>query len=135
MNIHFSSKVISSCQEIHEDRFNTYTWETAELFVKLYGWYRMPPSVHKLLVHGSEAVKHAIVPIGQLSEEAQECRNKDYRRFKEHHTRKTSRLDTTKDIFNMLLISSDPVIASLRSKSKKSHREFSPEALELLRIT
>jgi len=31
----------------------------------------MPPSVHKILIHGSLAIKYALVPIGQLSEEAQ----------------------------------------------------------------
>lgn len=45
----------------------------------------------KILDHGREIIKQSIVPIGQLSEEAQEARNKDYRRFRKNHTRKCSR--------------------------------------------
>lgn len=33
-------------------------------------------TVHKLLIHDSEIVKHAIVPIGTLSEDAQEGNHK-----------------------------------------------------------
>jgi hypothetical protein len=47
------------------------------VFVKEYPWFYMPPSVHKVLVHGADIVSGAILPVGQLSEEAQESRNKD----------------------------------------------------------
>lgn len=70
--------VISSGHEINYERFDEYSKETAKLYVKLYNWYHMPPSVHKILTHSSLAIKYALVPIGQLSEEAQESRNKDY---------------------------------------------------------
>ncbi|EFN77836.1 hypothetical protein EAI_11743, partial [Harpegnathos saltator] len=33
--------------------FGTYCYETAQLYVRLYSWYFMPASVHKLLVHGA----------------------------------------------------------------------------------
>ena len=36
----------------------------------------MPTTVHKILIHGPE-VEKCILPIGQLSEEASEARNKD----------------------------------------------------------
>ena len=42
----------------------------------------MPPTVHKMLIHGGEIIRRALVPIGWLSEEAQEARNKDYRYVK-----------------------------------------------------
>jgi len=48
--------------------FEFYSFRTAEIFVSLYPWYYMPASIHKLLIHGSDIVKNAIVPIGQLSE-------------------------------------------------------------------
>lgn len=63
--------VISCGYEINYDEFENYAKETAELYVQLYNWYRMPPSVHKILIHGSLIIKNALVPIGQLSEEAQ----------------------------------------------------------------
>lgn len=74
----------------------------------------MPATVHKILVHGVDVVQSALLPIGQLSEEAQEARNKDGRRFREHNTRNRSRVATNRDLLNMLLITSDPLINSLR---------------------
>lgn len=39
-----------------------------------------PASIHKMLIHESLAIKYVLVPFGQLSEEAQEPRNKNYLR-------------------------------------------------------
>jgi len=52
----------------------------------------MPQSTHTILIHGSLIIKNVLVPIGQLSEEAQEASNKNYNRFREHHSRKSSRI-------------------------------------------
>jgi hypothetical protein len=38
----------------------------------------------KILIRGTQIINSAMVPIGQMSEEA---RNKDMKRFREHHTR------------------------------------------------
>ena len=78
--------------------FDNYAKETAKLFVSLYAWYYMPASVHKLLIHGSAIVSVALLPIGQLSEEAQEARNKEIKKFREHYTRKLSRVSTNVDL-------------------------------------
>ena len=74
----------------------------------------MPTSVHKLLIHGAEIVKYALLPIGQLSEDAQESRNKDIKNFRLHHSRKCSRESNMRDIFNRLLSTSDPFLSSIR---------------------
>lgn len=92
----------------------------------------MPPSVHTILIHGSLAIKYALVPTGQLSEEAQEARNKDLKRFRAQHTRKSSHIKTCEDLINMLLISSDPVITDLRSFQTIPVKQFSPEAREMI---
>ncbi|CAI6372175.1 unnamed protein product [Macrosiphum euphorbiae] len=126
--------VISCGSEINYDEFENYAKDTAELYVKHYNWYRMPPSIHKILIHGSLIIKNALVPIGQLSEEAQEASNKNYNRFREHHSRKSSRIHTNTDIFNFLLVSSDPLITSLRTQPNKSHTKLPPEAIHLLNI-
>lgn len=84
--------VLASGHEINIVAFQTYGIETAKLFVSLYSWYYLPASVHKILLHGAEVIEHALPPIGELSEEVQECRNKDYKTYREHHTRKDSRL-------------------------------------------
>jgi len=49
--------------------------------VSPYTWYYMLASVHKLLIHGSAIVSAALPPIGLLSEEAQEARNKDIKKI------------------------------------------------------
>ena len=72
-------------------------------------FYYMPPSVHKILLHGESIIKHfAVLPIGQLSEDAQESCNKDYKKFRLYHARKCSRSDTNEDVFHTLLYTSDP---------------------------
>lgn len=118
--------------KIDSEKFGEYARETLELYLKEYFWYSMPVSVHKVLCHGKDIIASCILPIGQLSEEAQEARNKDCRKYRDLFTRKTSRIDTNTDLFNRLLISSDPYIASLRKAPKTKHSEVTPEVLELL---
>lgn len=55
---------MASGKEIDVDAFENYGIETARLFVKLYPWYYMPSSVHKILLHGAEVIRHALLPIG-----------------------------------------------------------------------
>lgn len=94
----------------------------------------MPPTVHKVLVHGADIVKHALVPIGQLSEEAQEARNKEFKKYRQDYSRKMSREKTNEDIFNMLLISSDPLITSLRKPTNQAASHLDPEMRSLLLV-
>lgn len=111
--------------KINSGAFDTYAEETARLYVKLYGWYRMPPSVHKILIHGSKFVQNFSIPIGELSEEAQEATNKVYRRVRQDNSRKNSRINTIEDVFHMLLVCSDPVISSLRLDIKTNQKKLS----------
>lgn len=124
--------MLTSGLKINAEKFDAFTIETANLFIDKYGWYRMPVSVHKILIHGSQAIAYSLLPIGMLSEEAQESCNKSYKRFREHHTRKNSRLHTTKDLIHMLLVSSDPVISTLRRKREIKKKELLPETVALL---
>lgn len=63
----------------------------------------MPVSVHKILIHGAAIAKAILLPIGIMSEEAQESSNKVYRRIRERHTRKSNRINTTTDLVHMML--------------------------------
>ena len=92
----------------------------------------MPPTVHKVLLHGADIISQALLPIGQLSEEAQEARNKDFKNYRESFSRKMSRTKTNEDVLHLLLITSDPFISSLRKKSKKKFSTFDKDALSLL---
>lgn len=76
----------------------------------------MPTSLHKVLIHGGQVIKYISLPIGQLSEEAAESTNKDFKRCRQSHPRKCSRVSTNEDIIHALLISSDPLITNLRPK-------------------
>ena len=68
----------------------------------------------------------------QLSEAAQDARNKDIKRFREDFSRKCSREYTMHDVFNWLLVTSDPYISSIRKLPQKPLKSLSPEAIELL---
>ena len=120
-------QVISSPYAINIEKFRQYTQDTAKHYVQYYAWYYMLASVHKLLIHGAEIVQYALLPIGQLSEEAQETRHKDFKRISCENTRKCSRLATNEDILYKLLLTSDPYISSMRMRSStKKKSEFRP---------
>jgi hypothetical protein len=83
---------------VNATAFNNYAKVTAKLFVSLYAWYYMPASVHNVLIHGSAIVSAALLPISQLSEEAQEAGNKDIKKFRERYTRNLSQESTNLDL-------------------------------------
>jgi hypothetical protein len=78
--------VVSNNKSTHRcniTRFWKYAKDTVSCFVDLYDWYNMSPTVHKLLIHSADIIDNAVLPIGQLSEEVQEARNKDIKRLRE----------------------------------------------------
>ncbi|CAH0401430.1 unnamed protein product [Chilo suppressalis] len=129
-------QVISSGNAIKIERFREYCKETAELFVHHYPWYNMPVSIHKLLIHGADICQHfSCLPIGIMSEEASEARNKEFRNTREHHTRKMGRILNNEDILNNFLITSDPYISHIRPKYGKSKKmALFQEAIDLLEL-
>lgn len=126
-------QTMSSGIAINATKFGQYAMDTAQIFVNKYNWYYMPSSLHKILIHGESVIRHfAILPIGQLSEDAQEARNKDYRRYRLHHSRKCSRSATNEDVLHSLLYTSDPFISSLRTPTFTVNKELFDEAKMLL---
>lgn len=124
-------EVISSGHRIDTVKFSIYCNETAELYVRLYGWHPMTPTVHKILAHGPTIIDHAILPIGQLSEEAAEVRNKHFRRYRIDFARKFSRTSCNMDVINRLLLTSDPLLSCLHPLNRK-RKQFSKQAVEFL---
>ena len=102
------------------------------LFVDKYPWYAMPTTMHKILIHGALVIESCLLPIGQLSEEAQEARHKDVKAYRQKYSRKSARTKTMEDVFHWLLVSSDPVITNLRKLPPKKITSFAPEAIQLL---
>lgn len=129
-------QAITSGEQVDIIKFRDYARKTAEKYVLLYDWYYMSSTVHKLLIYGADIIeKNNIVPIGTLSEEASESRNKDFRRFREHHSRKRSRQDSNQDILNMLVVSSDPLLSAQRPKlDAKKKQSFFAETLDLIQF-
>lgn len=93
----------------------------------------MPPTLHKSLIHGAKIIDHCILPIGQLSEEVQEASNKYFKKARLNNSRTCTRLANNEDVMHHLMISSDPLISSLRQKEKESRRDFNVQAISLLK--
>lgn len=88
--------------------------DTAKLYIEHYNWYYMTATVHKIVLHGNDVIKHCLLPIGQLFEEPSEARNKHYKSFREHFTRKTGRIDITNIYFlRRLIVTFDPIMSSI----------------------
>lgn len=127
-------QVISCNSMINYEAMKKYCEETFKLCISLYKWYKMPPSVHKLLIHGSEIIRSFEIPFGWLSEEPQEGNNKVFRKIRLENSRMNSRKSSNEDIIHNLMISSDVLISSLRIKKKLLSKPLSTEAQELLVI-
>ena len=125
-------QVLTSTNVINIEKFKAYSRETATRLITLYHWYYLPASIHKVLMHGAAIINYFGIPIGQLSEEALEFRNKDIRRARSDHARKTSRTDTNTDLIHRLLESSDPLISSKRKILQKPNKRFHPDARYLM---
>ena len=104
------------------------------MIVENYGWYVMPPTLHKLLEHGYQVADILDLPIGMYSEEAQEAQNKIIRNSRLDHTCKVSRLNVMTNLYHHLLIRTDPVISSISFVKHKNEKgtPLSEEILELL---
>ena len=125
-------QAISSGIGIDTEKFKVYCLNLAKRYVELYPWYPMPTSVHVILIHGYAIIEASPLPIGRLSEDAQEARNKDIRRYRENFSRKYSREKTMQDVFYRLLASSDPIISSLQNYELKAGKPLPPEVSDLL---
>lgn len=93
----------------------------------------MPPTVHKVLLHGSKIMQQFNIPIGRLSEEAQETNNKIFKGARAHNSRCCCRKANNEDVMHFLLVVSDPLISSIRLKKDKKIKELSEEARSLLK--
>jgi len=117
-------EVISSGHKINIEKYSKFDTDTAEMYVQLYPCHPMTPTVHKILIHGAIVIDNAILPIGQLSEEPAEARNKYFRPDRQNFARKFSRVSCNLDVLNRLLLSSDTVITGMRPVPRKKGTNF-----------
>lgn len=123
---------ISSGHIIDTEKYGKFALDIARFYVELYRWRPISPTMHKILIHGVVITKNALLPIWQLSEEAAEWRNKQFRSYRRNFARKLSRESCNKDIFNRLPLTSDPRMSSLRSVNRPRFTYFLPETISLL---
>lgn len=97
---------------IDTEKYAIFCRNLATKYVNTYKWHPMTVTVHKILIHGHQVMECAILPVGMLSEQAGESRNKFWRYDREHHCRKSDRIKTMSDLFHRA--SSDPVISGIR---------------------
>jgi len=93
-------EVISSGHKINTEKYFKYATDTVEMYVRLYPWHPMTPTMHKVLIHGAIVIQNALLPIGQLSEDAAEARNKYFRLYRQEFARKFSRVSCNLDVLN-----------------------------------
>ncbi|KAK4881641.1 hypothetical protein RN001_004960 [Aquatica leii] len=87
-------EAVSSGHKIDTTKFELFCSDTAKLYVELYLWHPMTPTLHKILFHGPFIIEKALLPIGMMSEEAAEARNKHFRLYRQNYARKFSREPT-----------------------------------------
>lgn len=126
-------QVISCGNEIDLIKFKTFCIETAKECINSYPWYKMPPSVHKVLIHGCDIMKEFNAPMIWFSEEPQEAQNKVFRKARSEHSRMYQRSITNEDIMHYELISSDPVITSFRKIVTKEKKNLTPKAQQFVK--
>lgn len=112
VRLHTILQVVTSVKEVNCGKFKEYCLNTANVCVALYPWYKMPPPVHKVLIHGSDIIQALGLPIGWLSD----------------------RKLTNEDLIHHMLILSCPLISSLRKQNVKKHKALSLEAQKLLYV-
>lgn len=75
-------------------------------------------------------IERAILPIGDMSKEAQEVLKKEFKNYREGSSRKCSRQENLEYVLKWLLISSDPHISGMRKVKKRN--SFFSDALSLI---
>lgn len=128
-------QTISHNFPIDPDLFGKYCRTTAELYLANYKWYYMNPTLHQILIHGEAIVRNSVLPLGMLSEQAAESKNKYYRQDRLHHARKTSRTANMKDMFYRSIDFSDPIISTQtlsRAQISVNRLPLEKEAIDLL---
>lgn len=104
-------------------RFDKLCTSTAKICVDKYFWFPMPSTLHKILMHGADIINMSILPVGMLGEEGSEARNKNYKNFRQFHSRKHSREANLEDLFCRAIDTSDPIISTVSLHSRLNKRK------------
>ncbi|KAJ8685339.1 hypothetical protein QAD02_021132 [Eretmocerus hayati] len=80
--------VINCGLDVNVDAFRSCNLETAREYVRLYPFYKMPSTMHLILMHGHDLVKRMHPAVGLCSEEPIESSHKVLKSLREHRARK-----------------------------------------------
>jgi hypothetical protein len=117
-NLDTIRRILSSAFAIDSQAFHSFCRETLDLYMADAGWYQIPPTLHRVLVHGHAIIEATPLNIGLTSEEGSESNTKFARKFYKNHTRKTSQQNTMSDLFLRLMDCSDPFILNQKITQK-----------------
>lgn len=126
-------EVIKSRYPVDVLKFRDYCLSLYHEYLMEYSWLPLTPTVHKIRIHGPFIIDNFLVPIGILSEEAQEARHKYFKKYRRNFSRMLSRADSNRDIMNRLTLTSDPSLISNRIQRVPDEKHRT-DVLELLQI-
>ena len=132
--IHMMLIAINTNNSLNPEALKAYGFETAKLWVELYGWCKMPVTIHQLFFHAWESLRHSSLPLSFFSEQSLESCNKFFKSDREHHSRKDSRLHTIQDQFHRQSDKSDLVIAMKLHKKQKNKKPEVPLPQDVLNL-
>ena len=97
-------------------------------------WFKLTPTVHKVIIHGQEALEHFEIPISWLNEEVLETTNKTFKKNRANRASKISPEATLRDCFQRQIACSDPITLSkiYKNVSNKTAEPFSKDVMELI---
>lgn len=75
-DLHVILLVLFSGLHVNADKFDEFCKLLVKKYVEKYSWYPMTVTLYKILVHGKDIIKNLALPMGLLSEQAGEARNK-----------------------------------------------------------
>lgn len=110
--------------------FKNYCRRTYTLYRRKYGYVRLSPSSHKILLHSHEAAECLGIPLGASGEGGAEAVHRRRKNDREHHTRKTGKKPQNHDLLVGDLCKSDPVISKLSMQIAGRYRKSRKQALQ-----
>lgn len=124
-------KVIKSRLAVDVKVFEKYCNDLYLEYIAEYSLFPLTPTVHKILIHGPIIIQYFLMPIGYMSEEAQETRHKHFKSYREGSSRNISRIACNEDILNKFTLTTDPVINKYR-QMKIEYEEHDEDAKKML---
>jgi hypothetical protein len=131
-NLDVICRTLASSHNIDADKFEEFCNATLAQYMIDCPWYNIPPTLHKVLVHGADIIRATPLPIGVTSEEGSESNTKFCRKYYQNHTRKNSSLAALQDLFHRMMDVSDPLVRSLTPEPETQSSEMPPDMRALL---